>query len=466
RTRILDAFAVIDRDAELLVRYPVELDPAQRERLAGLVASMSYLGRAESWVEARLLTMEEATALPGQDDGGWTLPLGDAVVGPDDEIVRVLAPLPPAAYAAERSERIEADQAAIEAEKGRAASAADRRKIQNRHPATVLDALLRDTSEHLKEGWSVPPGARWLRYVVPASSRLEDRPASRRPVRDRRRPVECVVLGLASDTAAGTLLPRMSRALAQGDLLHQALASRLDDDDAAARSVLLGIGDDGRPLRGHRHAHFIPLDLDEDGRMDHVLVWAPAGIGPGARRAIERIRRLWSKGIRQDIVATVAGAGTVDLMARDLRRRGGRPEPVLGLARRWSSRTPLVLPRYVKKRRHTPEAQVRAELESRRLPDPAEIRFWDRERLVGAGFLDFVRARRPGRPQPPSTRPWGVDIVFTKPVQGPIALGYGSHHGLGLMEATCRVTVDGEGDNGPGTERERFATTSGGTVDR
>jgi CRISPR-associated protein Csb2 len=51
---VFDAFAAVDRSTPLYVIWPeLKLDAAERELLDALLAVLGYLGRAESWVEAR-----------------------------------------------------------------------------------------------------------------------------------------------------------------------------------------------------------------------------------------------------------------------------------------------------------------------------------------------------------------------------------------------------------------------------
>ncbi|MGH7505818.1 MAG: type I-G CRISPR-associated protein Csb2 [Longimicrobiales bacterium] len=229
------------------------------------------------------------------------------------------------------------------------------------------------------------------------------------------------------------MLPLFTRCLPQAELLHQSLVSLLGND--APRSPVLSGRDPttGRPLSGHRHTHYLPLDLDNDGRLDHVIVHAPMGLDPLAQGAIRRIQRTWTKGDEGSIIVTQSGFGDLQTIAEQLRRLAGVPLATLGAARSWASVTPFVPPRHLKRRRHTLEDQVRSELKSRGLPVALTVALLDREELVRRRLLQFVRSRRVGKPQPPSPRAFGIRLVFDRPVAGPITLGYASHYGLGLF---------------------------------
>ena len=58
--KVIDAFAVFERDAELLVTWPVDIDEAQRSALAVLVERLPYIGRAESICDARIVPTSNA----------------------------------------------------------------------------------------------------------------------------------------------------------------------------------------------------------------------------------------------------------------------------------------------------------------------------------------------------------------------------------------------------------------------
>ncbi|MEJ5755926.1 hypothetical protein, partial [Salmonella enterica] len=55
RRLIFDGFLKFDRDARLIVAWPgITLTSRQHELAAHLLDRIGYLGRAESWVEARI----------------------------------------------------------------------------------------------------------------------------------------------------------------------------------------------------------------------------------------------------------------------------------------------------------------------------------------------------------------------------------------------------------------------------
>jgi CRISPR-associated protein Csb2 len=153
-----------------------------------------------------------------------------------------------------------------------------------------------------------------------------------------------------------------------------------------------------------------------------------------AQGAIRAVRQTFAKRIGE---LRVALAGMADLDeggagrgCDTLRRILGPP----GGATEWISATPFVPPRHLKVRgRNTLEAQVQAELASRRLPAASEVTMVDRRDPEVARFRHFVLARAPG-PRPPSPLGVGLRLRFPEPIRGPLCLGYGSHFGLGRFE--------------------------------
>ena len=430
-TKVIDAFIRLDPNDELLIHYPVDLAPGVLELLERLVTHLPYLGRAESWVEGRLVDDVEPSA-------GWCRPVATGTGSlPDrgEEQVSLLAPVSAAEYAAWRESALARDLAEFETQRGKKPTPKDRERLEAPYPKDLVACLLVETADLQRHGWSQPPGSRRVLYTRPPQV-VETRPAV--SVRSRRaaRPVEAALLALASDTRRGNVLPPFTRCLPQAELLHQSLISLLGER-APECAVLTGRDPrTGRPLAGrHDHAHYLPLDLDEDGRLDHVLIYARMGLDDLAQRAIQRLRRTWKKGDDRDLTVTCVGFGDLANFAEQLRLRSGKRVPVLGVSRVWASVTPFVPPRFIRPRGHLLEDQVRAELASRGLPEPIGIEVMDREELVERRLLRFVRARRQGKPQPPMARVYGVRLFFAKPVAGPIVAGYGSHYGLGVFGA-------------------------------
>ncbi|MCA9720256.1 MAG: type I-U CRISPR-associated protein Cas5/Cas6, partial [Myxococcales bacterium] len=179
--------------------------------------------------------------------------------------------------------------------------------------------------------------------------------------------------------------------------------------------------------------------------IDHVLVYAPGMLSARAQRVIEQLRWIRSATAsgrhsergdeaRARLTSTLAAMGTLSELRTALRTNPSAAR-IIGVGTRWISYTPFVAPRHLKKHKHTITDQVRAELNARpELRDvPATIEVCPRVDVNHAKFQFFARRRRHGKPRPPTTQPWRIRITFSRPVAGPISLGYGSHFGLGLF---------------------------------
>lgn len=421
-TKVLDTFAYVGSQP-IAVHWPVQLDGDARDLLRDLVESLSYLGRAESWVSARLLDESEAREVADvvPCDGG---------PGPDRgyDQVPVLSPLSVNEYDSWRSQTF-AHALALEEAKGKVTKAA-RQKLEDAFPATLMDCLLSRTSVVRAAGWSQAPGSRKVLYWLPSDSLEAARPKLTRTVEDAR-PHECALLSLSSDTVSGRNLPLLSRVLPQAEILHRQLAKRLGE---GVECPELTGKEDGSPLRGHQHAHYIPVCLTDPRRIDHIVVYAPGGLGREAQVALNSLRRTFSKGIDQKIFVTVTGLASRTEVNTALQKAGVRNVP-FATSRKWITMTPFVAPRFVKfNGKNTIEGQVRTELSQRGgFPEPLSVICESGEVAANAGFYEFVRARSDSSKEPPSTVPWCVTIEFDEPVPGPIALGYGSHFGLGVF---------------------------------
>lgn len=426
-TLVLDTCAVPGSEP-LIVSWPVDLNESCLDWLNRIVTSMGYLGRAESWVDGRILSSQPNAPADHQivehKEGSNK--------GPGWEQVSLLAPTSVDEYArsfAEFSRQVDATHPLPEGKKKPTAGLLKQRAAAlSPYPVDLFDCLTRDTSFLQMHGWSQPPGSRHVLYWRPSHS------LTTTPVRVRRntsepKPVEAVLLALASDTNQHEVLPLLSRALPQAELLHRSFVSKVGNGKQISCPVLTGKDANGKPLTGHQHLHIIPLNLDarEPGRLDHFLLWAPMGIDAQAQRAILALRKTWTKGGDKPLFVTVAGMGSL----QDFQLLVGKS--VLGPARVWESRTPFVPPRFVKKRGgNTVEGQVQSEITTR-LGVSAKVELLTRDQITQAHLHRFVRVRRAEGKAPPQDCFYGLRVTFEAEVSGPLALGYASHFGLGIF---------------------------------
>jgi len=433
-TKVFDGFARIG-DAPIQVGWDVELTPDAFMLFAELAEHMGYLGRAESWVTA--------SVAPGPIRGPNCKAHATPEIADGTEPVTLLAPMTQESFAAWRGRM--SDSLAQR-------DGASKKKARTRLPEELLDCMLLSTTELHRQGWSAPPGTRRVLYTRPLESLVASVPSSRRQT-TQRPPVECALLSLSSYALHREVLPPLRLALPQMESLHRGLVSLLGDHNACPE--LTGRDSDGRPLRdGHRHAHYIPLALGErkidaprigDGAIDHVLIFADSGLTEIAQRALERLRWVGSTLVsdrasaspgerrrdRARLTTTLVATGDLTTIREAIREHSALD--LFAESRVWESYTPFIAPRFIKER-HSIQTQLQAELASRGLPPALTIEVADRDIAIAAGFMGFTRHRRRGKKQPPSTRPWSLRLTFDAPLGGrPLALGYGSHLGLGLF---------------------------------
>lgn len=449
-TLVFDTWAQVD-DGVLGVRWDVALTQEESAELAALAQNLGYLGRSESWIEADLLDDD--------DDPGFDVRQGEArdCPGPGWEQIALLAPIPSNEYASWHRAALAQALAATGIDLGKKKhSGPERKKLDTAIqtvPADLIACLQVDTAWLHKLGWSQPPGSRKCLYWRRKDS-LESAAPKPRPTAMTTTPIPCMLLSITSASGNRGNLPRIERTLPQGELLHRALMANAHK--AGAHSVVLsGCDDDGQPLTSaHQHAHLLHLDLDDDGHLDHVLIWAPMGLDAHAQSAIRATRRTWTKGGVGPLQLALAASGDwTDLITlpgiygRAIARLIGvaqtptdvqatTAQPPAITATRWRSLTPFVSPRFLKKRgKNTVEGQIQAELASRSLPAASQIQILDPHTDEHARQARHYKRVRQHGPVPAQDCGFMLEIVFPHAVSGPILIGYGSHYGLGVFGA-------------------------------
>jgi CRISPR-associated protein Csb2 len=365
-----------------------------------LLTGLAYLGRAESWVEARRLDawQGEPNCVPGD------VAL-DATTGEIGEVVTLLGPLSPADYRTFRAQWQETSPV-----KGK-------KKDRSVLPESWLDAVSLETSELQTVGWSQPPAARRIFYRRPFGALKAA--ALNVAIRDRQNQESATTVRYA---LYGRPLPRMEDAVKIGELARMALMY-LAEKHLGQVPVLIS-GHDLPETNRHQHAFFLP-ESNEQGRIDHLLVHAPGGFKGLELRALQKLQRLFTRdGSEWQVV--YEGAGSIEAFA-EVSSHGG-----VGVT--WKSITPYLRPWHLKKNFGVAE-QLRRECRLRGLPEPIEIR-QVADVLVGnmhRRSVHFYRVRAKRGLNQPDTGGALFEIVFPEAVKGPIALGFGCHFGLGMF---------------------------------
>jgi CRISPR-associated protein Csb2 len=368
--KVLDAFVVVERDAPLYVSWPVDVPAEQRAALGRLASLLPYLGRAESVCTAQRV---DEVPVAAYEAGTRACPLESW----DEGAVSLLA----------------------------AASPLDFKALQER-------------------GGPAPEGTRWVPYGIvgqAVGAPRESRPPVARPT-------------AARWTLTARARPAAIAAVAMTDVLRAACQRKYADVSAGgASSTLSGRCAEGPRRRDdHAHAHYLALDLDHDGLLDTLVVWAPEGFGENEVRALGRLDRLTGHGQVPDFRPgrlALAGLGRVGDVV---------PELVAGPegATHWRTLTPFAPSRHAKRgtpwETHVAE-QVRFELAARSLPPPVEVR------IEPGAWLRYRRHRPTTERLDDARRAVGLTVTLADPVVGPLCLGALSHFGLGLFAPSNRA---------------------------
>ena len=448
-TLVFDAFVRLPAGSTLVAAWPsVTLEPEAFAFAADLARAIGYLGRAESWTECEALA-----------DWGGAVNCRPLDGSPDGEPVRLLAPLTAGAYAAERQRIMDDMKRQMLASAGRPLTEHTiekklEKELQSKGrrahtlPGRLIDALSLDTADYQDRGWSRPPAAREVVYAraPEAAPGVVARPSGRRRAVRTERDLPTVARFLL----AGRPLPRIEDAVRIGELMRRAALAQFGwrRDEAADRWIpkapweVSGRGADGRPLQdpSHRHAFWLPEDADGDGWIDHVSVFVADGMNRAVQAGLDRITRLW--------LAPKQRTGEVDAEPGAVKEwrlalEGfGRPANfasgarIFGKSRHWRSVTPFLASGHLKAAGYPGE--VRRLLRRRGL-EAADVVVTLRETIDVGGTprraIHFHRFRSRGREVQPDAAGALLDIVLPDTIEGPLAIGYGSHFGLGLFAA-------------------------------
>lgn len=372
-TKMLDSFVALDPGDPVVVSWTeAALDAAQRNTVDRVLASLGYLGRAESWCTAR---REEYAG------GHNCVPLDSERLKGDMEIVGVLAP----------------------------------------DPSASLRDLCVTTEELHKKRTVFPPSSRTIQYARPADC-LGAAPAGRTGAGHASN-VEVVRYAMT-----GRVRPRVTDSVSVGDFIKRAAMSRYGDQNGGGASqALSGKGVDGKRLKGHRHVFYLPTDEDGDNVLDHVTVVSASPMDPRDFKALAameeiRYRGRWfglsfqSRGSMDDYdrVPILGSAkkwvsATPYVMNRHPKRGAGSPE-------------------------NEAEDHIRLEI-GRRFGASAVIKRVDvrgSKSIMKCNLMpiEFNRWRKEGVP---AFGAYSAELEFTNVVKGPLALGHAAHYGLGLF---------------------------------
>ena len=394
---VFDPFVALDPKDGLFISWP-DAAPSKEQRmdLDELLSALNYLGRSESWVSARI------------DDGGrnldWNCYPAQSSPRPEDmQTVQVAMPVP----------RTEYEKKPYEI---KGARKTEPRKLD------WLESLCWTTQDMFKTGMSIPPAFRYTTYLR-GSGCFDVVPVKRTRAREKK--VTAVLYALESK-----IPPQVTSTIEVSERVRSKLMGihkRLVDDPAKVSQKFSGKDPDGSMLLGHRHVFIMPLDMNDDGRLDHLLVRCREEFDDTEIAALDNMHSLWQPNGKPDIKCVPLQWGTETEMA------------CAKASSRFRSETPFVTSRHYRKGRgdfgEWLAGEVKREAKNQGLPEPIRIEPLSRHDYF---WLEFRRSRK----GEDTMIGYGFELEFSAPVAGPFTLGYGAHFGLGLFVPVKEETSD------------------------
>lgn len=389
--KFFDTFVSVNPKDDLLWLWrDVVLDEKEREALAGLLAVLGTFGRAEAWCEAELLSEEEVLSLMEESSDAFKLNSQPVMANASLaglETMRLLLP--------------------------NAGANADE----------LFETLKIETAAMRKQKHLEPKGSRWVTYTRPRNI-LQPRCYKLTGAKRERQ------YTVARFALSSSVLPLVTDAMPFAEMARFALSHcRAGNSYSPA---LMGKTKDGVPLVGHEHAHFFVTDEDEDGRLDHLTVYAPCGFNRDDVEALGQLSSVKRYKNLPNVRTVLLGLGE---------KEDFNGVSVFKTAKHWRSVTPFSLPRFANRGggkpprpRDLPEAQLVRELKNRGLPEPIKIgrvNSYKTDKRPQFRWLEFHTRRL--RKETEGHGLAGFEIEFQKEESGPIAVGFGCHFGLGLF---------------------------------
>lgn len=393
KQKIFDAFVVIRPKDKVSAVWP-DAEPTEPQLLTlnQLLSMINYYGRSESWV--RLSANNEPIILSPN-----CVPSDRSISSQGTSIVRVACPVPSSSFIPP------------------VITAKVRNKKGNGEEGMAwLDALTYSSADMIKDRRSEPPAMEFISYDRQQNcfSIIHAGQAPRRT-----RTVEGVVYAMESK-----VLPRVTETLFVSDQVHRkmmGIQKVMKGDPSKVSWKFSGKQTDGSPQRGHRHVYILPQDRDGDGYLDHMLVTGRTPLDNSELQTLDGLSSLWQANGRPDIRLTPIEWGTNGNLSCT--------EP----SKRFISITPFVTKRHYRKGRGEftdwLAEEVKRECVNSGLPVPTRVEMMPALKLRGRDirWLEFRRSRRGDE----DSMGFGLVLEFDEQVTGPIALGYGSHFGLG-----------------------------------
>lgn len=422
-TLVFDTFLAFGDNAKIIVSFPnANLDKKQTSILDDVLRNMNYLGRSESWVSACVVESSDliVNAHPLEGD------LKD-----EEDIVKLLC-----IKENNKSDIFEKDK-----------------------NGNYIHPLFTQSPQLKKDKYIYPRMTHFVEYAVP-----EDRFTTNCEYQKNNDSNETV--HYAKYLIDSPVLPNKKSSVDIAEIVRNSLMKIHKEPS----DIFSGRDAEGVSLkRDHEHAFYLPYDEDNDGKLDHLIVFSKAGFDTEHQKSLSGLRKLYGYPLKRELNLMMLGMGNCD----DL--NGTNVSMVLDSSCKWCSFTPFLLKRHPKTKR-TGEWKTES-IEDVNIVAPGNLGYYpNKEHLLwdyginpedtsiiqkdgavsqllryldqlgirkpvsitpmpgnrDSRWIEFKRYRR-GKNKPVSSIPYGFELKFDEEVTGPIALGYGSHQGLGTF---------------------------------
>lgn len=389
---IFDAFVIVPPDSAVKIVWPyVDLSDDKIRDLDVMLSCLNYLGRSESWVEAKIFTNV----------------IGEAInCAPEYEV--------------NSDERLEPVRVAcpISMEEYETHPYMDKAGTKKQRRISWMDSFTFTTSDMLESSLNVPPGLQFITYL-----RRHDCFKVSLPVVSGSDNYGYTAVIYALDSKVH---PSVKETIELSERIHRKIMGRdkrLANGSERRSSNFSGRDEFGRPLKDHRHTYILPIDRDNDGWLDHLIIFSKTPFDNNEIRILDGLDHTWQPDGKPDIYFVPLKWGSYE----DIFCFGKKSQ-------RYRSATPFVPPRHYRKGRGDfmkwLADEIKKEAVYHGLPEPVEVKPVDKLSLKSGRSLRWLEFRR-SRKGESGRLGYGFELVFPETVLQPVALGYGAHFGLG-----------------------------------
>ena len=224
------------------------------------------------------------------------------------------------------------------------------------------------------------------------------------------------------------LLPNIYDTIMISEKIHKLLISTSERIYHKVPEKFSGRYEDGTLLKGHRHLYIMPLDINNDGKIDHVLLKGKENFYTNELNVINNVRFIYQKD------------GKIQLTPIRYYSKNDDIKNLYAPSKHWISETPVIFSRHYKKSKGPYNEWLKSELIKELKfhyiinedKDVEKIEIINHINKQGRNYywLNFKRSRKRNDPEKFG---YGFNIIFKNAIYGPFCAGYYAHFGLGMF---------------------------------